>query len=247
MWRLIHYFPKHQMRLLGILLITLFLDTEFHVRIGAISDMGAEFTSNTMKEVCKLLHISQLQSTAYHHQTIGALENSHKHLGNYLRIQTENHSEAWSIWLSFWCFSYNTSVHTETKFTPFELVFGKRCNLPSNLNSNKIDPLYNFDNYPLELKYRIQTSEKEARDNLIASKVNRKIRYDRNINPVTYKPNDLILVKNETGNKLQSIYSGPYNVIRECSPNVKIMKNNKPYLVHKNRTKMYLPPVSLFL
>lgn len=90
------------------------------------TDRGTEFLSQTMKEVCKLLHINQLQSTAYHHQSIGALENSHKHMGNYLRIQTENHTEAWSTWLPFWCFSYNTSVHTQTQFTPFELVFGKK-------------------------------------------------------------------------------------------------------------------------
>lgn len=163
-------------------------------------------------------------------------------MGNYLRIQTENHTEAWSTWLPFWCFSYNTSVHTQTQFTPFELVFGKKCTLPSNLNSGSVDPLYNVDSYPLELKYRIQMSQKEARDNLIKSKINRKMKYDRNINPVTYKPNDLVLLKNETGNKLQSLYSGPYKVVNDCSPNVEIIKDNQSYVVHKNRTKLYFPP-----
>lgn len=81
------------------------------------TDRGAEFTSALFGEVCKLLQIKQLQSTAYHHQTIGALENSHKNLGQYLRIQTDNHPETWSTWLPFWCFSYNTSVHNSTKFT----------------------------------------------------------------------------------------------------------------------------------
>lgn len=205
------------------------------------TDRGSEFLSATMSEVCKLLHINKLHSTAYHHQSIGALENAHKQLGNYLRIQSENKSNAWSTWLPFWCFSYNTSVHSETKFSPFELVFGKKCILPSNLNSNKVDPLYNFDSYPLELKYRIQTSQKEARENLINNKINRKLKYDHNANPVFYQPNDLILLKNETGNKFQSIYSGPYKVVRDCSPNVEIIKDNKNYIAHKNRTKRYFP------
>lgn len=208
------------------------------------TDRGTEFLSSTVKEVCKLLNINQLQSTAYHHQSIGALENSHKHMGNYLRIQTENHSDAWSTWLPFWCFSYNTSVHSQTKFTPFELVFGKKCVLPSNLTSGKIDALYNFDSYPLELKYRIQTSQKEAYNNLLESKLKRKSRYDRNVNSISYKPNDLILLKNETGNKFQSIYSGPYKVIKEVPPNVEILKDNKNYLVHKNRTKKYFSNVT---
>lgn len=50
----------------------------------------------------------------------------------------------------------------------------------------------------------------------------------------------MILVKNETGNKLDSIYLGPYVVVRDLSPNVEIMKNGKLDVIHKNRTKLYL-------
>lgn len=70
------------------------------------TDRGTEFLSSTFQEVCKLLHISQLNSTAYHHQSIGALENSHKHLGAYLRIQTDNHPDAWSKWIPYWFFFF---------------------------------------------------------------------------------------------------------------------------------------------
>ena len=207
------------------------------------TDRGTEFTSLLFKDVCKLLQIDQLQSTAYHHQSIGALENTHRSLGNYLRIQTDNHPESWSTWLQFWCFSYNTSVHCATKYTPFELVFGKKCVLPNNLTKEKIDPLYNADSYPLELKFRLQTVQKEARDNLETSKYERKGKYDEKVNSITYKNNDLIWIKNETGNKLQNIYNGPYVVIKDVSPNVEIIKNGKKDIVHKNRTKLYIPSV----
>ncbi|KAH9632155.1 hypothetical protein HF086_006589, partial [Spodoptera exigua] len=175
------------------------------------TDRGTEFISTTFQEVCNLLHINKLTSTAYHHQSIGALENSHKSLGTYLRIQTDNHSGHWSKWIAYWCFAYNTSVHTETKFTPFELVFGKQANLPSNLTIHP-EPIYNHESYPLKLKYRLQLSQTEARENLIKSKMIRKIKYDKNCNPVVYKPNDKVLIKNENRNKLTSIYSGPYIV-----------------------------------
>ena len=202
------------------------------------TDRGAEFMSETMTATCKLLHINKINATAYHHESIGSLENTHKHLGAFLRIQTDNHPESWSTWLPYWCFSYNTSVHTETKYTPFELVYGKKCNLPSNV-TKAVEPLYNIDDYPLQLKYRLQVSTKEARDNLIQSKTSRKIKYDHRINPIVYKKNDLILVKNETGNKFANIYSGPYIVIKDMPPNVEILKNNKIDVVHKNRTKLY--------
>uniref|UniRef100_A0AAG5D2B9 RNA-directed DNA polymerase n=1 Tax=Anopheles atroparvus TaxID=41427 RepID=A0AAG5D2B9_ANOAO len=48
------------------------------------TDRGTEFLSELFSEVCKLLQIQKIHSTAYHHETIGSLENSHKQLGNFL-------------------------------------------------------------------------------------------------------------------------------------------------------------------
>lgn len=204
-----------------------------------ITDKGTEFISTIMQDVCKLLNISHLQSTAYHHQTIGALENSHKNLISYLRIMTNNNSENWSSWLPYWCFAFNTTIHTETKYSPYELVFGKRCNIPSNL-TDRLDPLYNFENYPNELKYRLQKSQLEAKCNLENSKQLRKLCYDTYTNIVNYNQGNLILVKNEAcKTKLDPLYLGPFEVIKDVDPNVLIKYNNLEKLVHKNRTKLY--------
>lgn len=63
--------------------------------------------------------------------------------------------------------------------------------------------------------------------------------YDKSINSIKYQENDLILLKNETGRKLDVIFEGPYRVIQDLGCNVKINKNNKTELVHKNRTRPY--------
>lgn len=211
----------------------------FGVPQSIATDRGSEFISNVMVQLCNLLGIDKTISTAYHHESIGSLENVHKTLGAYLRIQTNNNASTWSSWISYWCFSYNTTVHTVTKYTPYELVFGKPCRLPSNLQNGTIEPLYNFDDYPLEFKYRLQRAQADAKKNLIDSKIVRKELYDRNINPVMYKKGDLILVRNEIGNKLECIYNGPYEVIKDESPNVIIKNKNKVDCIHKNRTKLY--------
>lgn len=196
--------------------------------------------SSVMTEVCSLLNITKLHSTAYHHETLGALENTHKSLGAYLRIQCSNNNTDWSSWLPFWCYSYNTTVHTETQYSPFELVFGRVSNLPSNLQSSIVEPLYNSDSYPLELKYRLQRALQDAKNNLLKGKMLRKIGYDKNAYSVKYKENDLVLLKNQTGNKLDAIYLGPYRVIEEITPNVKISKGGKEYITHKNNTKLFV-------
>lgn len=103
-----------------------------------------------------------------------------------------------------------------------------------------VEPLYNADNYVLELKYRLQLAHKEARNNLILGKNNRKLVYDKKCNPISYKNGDLILIKNETGKKLEKLYDGPYTVLSESEPNVTVLKGDKPKTIHKNRTKRYV-------
>lgn len=204
-----------------------------------LTDRGTEFMSSTMIEICKLLEIEKLNSTSYHHQTIGSLENSHKHLGVFLRTQCDNHPEAWSQWLPFWCFTYNNTVHSITKYTPYELVFGKPSNIPCRV-SNTVEPLYNPDDYCLELKYRLQVACRDARENLIKCKQIRKCSYDKNVYPVTYKEGDKLLIKRENVSKLNQLYDGPYTVVKDLEPNVKIIKNGKIDIVHKNRTKSFV-------
>lgn len=203
-----------------------------------LTDQGTEFMSSVFKEVCQILGINKLNSTSYHHQTIGSLENSHKSLKNYLRIQISKHPETWSSWIPFWCFSYNNSVHTETKYTPYELVFGKVSILPSNV-TNSIDPMYAFDNYPIELKFRLQTAWQDASKNLVSSKVKRKQIYDKKTNEISYKPGSKVLLKNESGNKVECLFKGPYFVVREDSPNITLQVDNKNIIVHKDRIKPY--------
>lgn len=204
-----------------------------------ITDKGTEFVSSIMQNVCKLLNISHITSTSYHHQTIGALENSHKNLISYLRIMTNNNSQNWSSWLPYWCFAFNTTIHTETQYSPYELVFGKRCNIPSNL-TNTLDPVYNFHDYPVELKYRLQKSQLDARDNIDSSKQIRKVRYDSYVNIVNYKPGDFVLIKNEAcKTKLDPLYLGPFEVLKDVEPNIVIKYKNQEKLIHKNRTKLY--------
>ncbi len=203
-----------------------------------VSDRGSEFMNETLDKACKLLKIKKLNSTAYRHQTLGSLENTHKSLNAYLRIQCQNFKTDWSSWLPFWCFCFNNTVHTETKYTPHELVFGRLCNIPSNI-TQKVDPVYNFDSYPIELKYRLQEACRDARSNLLTSKSNRKLNYDKNCKIVKYNIGDKILLKNEAGNKSEPIYKGPYIVTQINSPNIVIRIGKKFVEVHKNRVKLY--------
>jgi RNase H-like domain found in reverse transcriptase/Reverse transcriptase (RNA-dependent DNA polymerase)/Integrase zinc binding domain/Integrase core domain/Retroviral aspartyl protease len=210
-------------------------------RIG--HDCGTEFLAEIMKNVCKLLEIQQLASTPYHHQSIGALENHHKHMAAFLRIQVSKNPNSWSSWLPYWCFAYNATIHTQTGFSPYELVFGKLCILPTNLvqgENGKIEPLYNIEDFSCELKYRIQTAQAEAYKTLIKHKEKRKEMYDKDSRPKNIEVGDLVLVKNEVGKKLDCIYKGPFKVQQVEGPNAKLEVGNSSKIVHRDRIKKYI-------
>lgn len=88
------------------------------------TDQGTEY-KGVFDELCNLLNINHKCSTAYHPQTIGALERNHRCLNEYLRIFTNEARNNWDDWMPFYSFAYNTTPNLEHNYTPFELVFGK--------------------------------------------------------------------------------------------------------------------------
>ena len=215
------------------------LVNQFILRYGVprciVSDLGKEFVSELFDKVCKLLEIDRRTSAPYHHETIGALENSHKHLGSFLKIQLLKQDKEWPEWLPFWSFSHNNTVHSATGYAPAELVFGKITNIPSNLGVT-IDPIYNFDSYISELKYRLNLSLADARTNLLESKGKSKVNYDKRMYvPKLPTVGDKVLVVN---NARKPYYSGPYSVTKVELPNIYILYKGQNKMIHLNNTKL---------
>lgn len=213
---------------------------KFGVPKRIATDRGTEFMSELFTSIAKLLNIEKLNSTAYHHQSIGALENSHKALGNFLRIYCNDKLFTWVHWVPYYEFAFNNTVHSITNYTPFYLVFGKSCNMPSNLSeTDNPDPIYNIDDYNKQLKFKLQTCHKEVKEKLIQEKTKRTEKINENLKQKLYKPKDLILLKNETGKKLDQKFLGPFEIIEDLEPNVSILINGKKDIVHKSRIKEY--------
>lgn len=86
-------------------------------------------------------------------------------------------------YIDFATFAYNNTENIATGFSPFELIFGKKSKLPSEIISKDV-PLYNYDNYAMELRYKLKSMHDLARENLVEAKENNKKYYDKN-NSVT--------------------------------------------------------------
>jgi hypothetical protein len=84
-----------------------------------ISDRGAIFDSAFWRTLTTLTGTTLKMSTAYHPQTDGATERLNQTLEQYLRIYVNYQQNDWENLLPLAQFTYNDTVHSSTKLTPF--------------------------------------------------------------------------------------------------------------------------------
>eukprot|EP00731_Ephydatia_muelleri_P003172 Em0001g3172a len=99
------------------------------------TDQGSEFKNQLNDEMMKILNIKHHLITAYHPQSNGLVERFNQSLQNMLRKYMQEKKEKWDDYLDTCTFAYNTSRHESTKFTPFEIMFGRKAILPLDLDA----------------------------------------------------------------------------------------------------------------
>lgn len=207
-----------------------------------ISDMGTEYKNQVLQELCALMKIDFVTSTAYHHQTLGTVERSHKTFNEYVRSYISIDKTDWCEYLSYFAYCFNTTPSTVHGYCPYELVFAKIAPTIEVLETGKIDPIYNIDSYQKEIKYRLQVAHDRVTKMLDRAKKTNKIRYDKTVNQIDIQVDDLVLIQDDAGHKLTHLFKGPYKVDSvDNRGNVSITLNNgKSMLVHKNRIRKFL-------
>lgn len=209
-----------------------------------LSDNGSNFVSELFKNTCKLLKIKNIYAAPYHPETNGALERTHRTLKEYLRIYVNENLNNWDVWIPFAIFTFNTTPHSSTGYSPHELVYGIKINLPTSLK-NKPQAIYNYDNYYFELRYLLQKSHEIARQNQIRNKEKAKENYDTKLNKKQFKMGDKVLIQKLNikgqGRKLNQLYDGPYEVTGIPSDvNTEINIKGKNKVFHNNILKKYI-------
>lgn len=130
--------------------------------------------------------IKQFKTTAFYPQSNGSLERSHQVLIEYLKQFTDK-KKNWDEWVNAAMFSYNTSVHEETCFTPYELMFGKIARVPTS------DPPLNEEmdrtylDYYMSLVNKINRTQEAAQRNFMKLKEVSTKYYNKRIHPQVLK------------------------------------------------------------
>lgn len=202
------------------------------------SDCGTEYKNQIIDALCKMLRVDHKFTTPYRHESVGSIERNHRFFNEYIRSYIDNINE-WEEYLKYFTFCYNISTHTsfDNKYSPYELIFSKKANLPHHLTNNIVEPIYNIENFANEAKYRLQNAHKIASKLLDKSKLRNKLQYDRTSNCVDISLDDKVFVKTQPYDKYKAIYQGPFVVKAINTPNVDIYEESTGKLktVHMNR------------
>ena len=134
-----------------------------------LSDKGSQFTSDLMKEVCRLISLKQLFTTPYNPKCNGLCERMNGVLKSMLKKMCQEKPKDWDRYLSAVLFAYREVPQASTGFSPFELLYGRTVRGPmqvlKELWTEKETPeVSNTYQYVLELRNRLEETCKVARD-----------------------------------------------------------------------------------
>ncbi|WVY93439.1 hypothetical protein V8G54_032527 [Vigna mungo] len=106
----------------------LFLDISYKyhgIPRSIVSDRDPIFISKFWRELFRLYGTRLRMSTSYHPETDGQTEVFNRVLEQYLRSFVHSNPSQWSKHLALAEWSYNTSTHSSTGYSPFNIIYGK--------------------------------------------------------------------------------------------------------------------------
>ena len=218
-----------------------------------VTDRGTNFTSLLFSELCKLLQVDKIHTTAFHPEGNGLVERANGTIVKGLALLINEEQDDWSELLPMILFSYHTSYHRSIGMTPYEAMFGRNAITPRDLEHYKTPkPSSTRNNNAIEQiqKYRelLEKMQQRAKDMNLKAQEDRKERHDAKATNKRFRPDDEVLLKvfqykRGTCPKLSDKFMGPYTVITQVTKVNYLIQDNatkKQQTVHVNRMK-FLP------
>jgi hypothetical protein len=168
-----------------------------------LSDRGTNYQSRLMQELLEQLDIHQLRTTSFHPVCNGQSERLNRSvqamLANYLNEEKDN----WEQFLPYMQFSYNTAIHSTTKFSPFELTYGRTPKIPIDLivPSESLDLYLDEASYASGVKDNLSRAFEMVAKNTESRMEKAKLRHDRDVVAANFEVGDFVWVHDTTTKK----------------------------------------------
>ena len=183
-------------------------------------DRGANFLSTLIQQVCDVMGVHEINTTAYHPQGDGLVERFNRTLQAMLSKTVERSGRDWDKKFPFVLFAYRTSVQDSTQESPFLLLYGRDPHLSSEeALSPPVDRSeINLESYGSELVVRMSEAWELAQRHIKKAQRRQKTYHDRNSRSVPLQVGDRVSLhvpaaKQGRAHKFAHPFRGPYRVI----------------------------------
>ncbi|GBM25793.1 Retrovirus-related Pol polyprotein from transposon 17.6 [Araneus ventricosus] len=206
-----------------------------------LSDNATYFKSGEIVNFYESLRIEHSKSSIYYPKSNGLLERTHRVLKESVASISQKVHD-WSTSLLFFKLHYNNSKHVVTQYTPSELFFGRRVNIPIHSYD---DPKYveDFSTY----LYKVQKQLKEFNENVKVNEENYFKKHDKYIkgcNRDKLQLGDKVFMQVDP-QVLHPKYKGPYEIstiFRNENYLVKVTEGEEIKFVKVHVSKIFKQP-----
>jgi transposase InsO family protein len=232
------------------------LVTEIFSRTGCpqalSSDRGSNFMSELFQEMCKLLGIRRINSTAFNPQMQGKIEKFHLGLNQTMSHYVNKYGNDWDEFVNYALMAHRAIPHSVTRYSPFYLLHGQQMRLPMEddltaarfMRREPTDGRDSIQSHIHTLAERLEEAYRVTRDNNRIGRKRQKEQYDKGTKLVTFQPGEIVYLREMTKGKrgcpkFRVRWRGPYEVLRRLSDWNYLVKiaRNKETVVNVNKMK----------
>ena len=205
---------------------------KYSVPAEIVSDQGKEFINELTKDLFDILKVKHVRTSPAHPQTNSSAEVCNKTIAKYLNSFVDSTTLDWEQYLPAMAFSYNTSVHSSIKATPFFLTFGMEPRLP-NLPGPELRRFYG-ENDAHDIINRLQLARELALKNLMNSVNKFEHYFNMKAKPHQYCVGQKVWVDEKNflnkNRKLAPNWTGPHEILKVYENNLVQVKFRNRYL-----------------
>ncbi|CAM2714261.1 unnamed protein product [Rotaria socialis] len=167
---------------------------KFGIPSVILSDRGTHFQNKLMENLQNLIGYHHIYSTPYHPQTNGIVERFNAtFVAQVSKLQNTQHNN-WDEYLQAVVFAYNTGVHKTTKFSPYELLYGRPARLPIHIQPKEFT-FSKPNDYFVQLKKTLRLFHQASRENILSQQRTNQAYYNRNRRDPQLKLGDKVLTR----------------------------------------------------
>jgi hypothetical protein len=217
-----------------------------------VSNRDPKLTSNFWKVLFKGFGKNMHFSIAYHPESDGQIERVNQVIEHMIRMYVMDKPSKWEDYLHFIEFAYNNVYQASLKMSPFEALYGRKCNKPMSWDNPADRAMVGS-----ELLREMEEKMMKIKQNLKVAQDRQKSYVDKSRTHKEFKVGDHVFLKVKANrsslnlgicSNLATHFYGPFEILERIGPVAYIFSLHAPMCIpnvlHVSLLKSYVPNVN---